>query len=70
MYEKVPEEMAAVKTVRALKKLHGDRQLAAVHCRGPQKRIQGNGGSQKNLADVCKGMTRCAILALHKGHSS
>jgi hypothetical protein len=41
-------------TFRALRKWHGDRHLAM--------------GSWKTLAAVCRGMTRLAIPAWHKGH--
>jgi hypothetical protein len=36
--EEDPKEKAAVKTVRPLKKQHGDRHLAASHCSQPKKR--------------------------------
>jgi hypothetical protein len=40
---------------------HEDRHLAV-------RRAQGNGGSQKKLAAVCRGMTRRAIPAWRKGY--
>jgi hypothetical protein len=52
VHEEVPKEEAAVKTLRALKKRHGDRHLEVGH-RGKQKeRTQGDGGSRKTLAAV------------------
>jgi hypothetical protein len=39
--QQVPKEEDAVKTVRALKKRHGDRHLAVRCRRKPKKRIQG-----------------------------
>jgi hypothetical protein len=54
------KEEAAVKPVRALKKRHGDRNLAVRRRRTPKKRTQGNGGSRKKLAAACRGMNRRA----------
>jgi hypothetical protein len=59
VYEKVPEEKAAVKTVSALKKRRGDQHLAVGHRREPQKRTQGDSGSQMNLAMSAEGCPPC-----------
>jgi hypothetical protein len=66
--QEVTKEEAPVKTVRALKKRHGDRNLAVRHRRQLKKRTQGNGGSRKKLAAACRGVTRRAIPAQRKGH--
>jgi hypothetical protein len=58
--QEVPKEEVTVKTVRALKKRYGNRQL--------QKRTQGIGGPQKKLA-TRRGMTHRAGVARHKGRS-
>jgi hypothetical protein len=65
----VPKEEAAVKTFRALKKRHGDQNVALGRCQKPKKQTQGNGGSQKKLVAACRGMTCHAGVAWHKGHS-
>jgi hypothetical protein len=68
VYEEVFKEEAAVKHVRALRKWHGDQNLA-MRCRGqPKKQTQVDGGSWKKLAAACRGMTLRAIPARHKGH--
>jgi hypothetical protein len=74
VHEETPKEVAALKTVRALKKWHRDRHLAIRHRGQPKKRIQGNGGSWKKLAVACRGMARRAIPAscwvhCYQGHS-
>jgi hypothetical protein len=61
-------EEVAVKTVRALKKRYGDRQLAPGRRRQLKRRIQGDGGSRKTLAVARRRMTRRAITAQRKGH--
>jgi hypothetical protein len=54
---------AAVKTVRALMKQHGDRQLA-IGCRQKLKKLtQGNGRSQEKLAAAWRGLI--AMPSLH-----
>jgi hypothetical protein len=67
-HQKVPKEEAVVKTVTALKKRYRDWHLA-VRCHSQLKEwIQGNVGSRKKLAAACRGMTRHAGVAQHKGH--
>jgi hypothetical protein len=66
-HQEAPKEDAAVKTVRALKKRHGDRLLALERRRKPKKRTQGSGGSCKKLAAARRGMTRRAEVAPRKG---
>jgi hypothetical protein len=68
VHKEVPKEEAAVKTVRAQKKLYGDRHLAIGRCRQLRKWTQGDGGSRKKLAAARRGMTHRAIPAWHKGH--
>jgi hypothetical protein len=63
----IPNEDAAVKTVRGLKKRHGGRHLALGRRRKLKKRIQGDGGSWKKLATAHR-MTRRAITAQRTGH--
>jgi hypothetical protein len=67
-HEEVPKVEAAVETIRALKKQHGDQHLAVRHCGQPKKWRQSSGASWKKLAAACRGMTRRAILAQCKGH--
>jgi hypothetical protein len=67
-HEVVPKEEAAVKPFRALKKQHGDWHLAIRHRDQTKKWTQGNGGSQKKLAAVHRGMTHHAGVEWHKGH--
>jgi hypothetical protein len=67
-HEEVPKEEAVVKPVSALKKWHGDWNLAAGHCQKLKERNQGNVGSWKMLAAACRGMTCHALSAWHKGH--
>jgi hypothetical protein len=65
--QEVPKEEAAGKTVRTVKKHHGDWHLA-VGCRQKLKKwTQDNGGSWKKFTTACRGMTCCAIPAQHKG---
>jgi hypothetical protein len=66
-HEEVPKEEAAVKTVGALKKRHLDRHLAIGHRGQPKKQTQGNGGSWKKLAIICRKMTHQAGVTWHKG---
>jgi hypothetical protein len=47
-HEEVPKEEATVKSVRALKKRHGDQSQ-------PKKRTQGYGGSWKKLVAAHRG---------------
>jgi hypothetical protein len=62
-HEEVPMEEAAGKPVGALKKQHGDQNLA-IGCRQkPKKRIQGNGGSWKKSAAARRGLTCHAGVA-------
>jgi antitoxin (DNA-binding transcriptional repressor) of toxin-antitoxin stability system len=61
LHEEVPKEEASVKTVRALKKRHGDRQLAVRRRGQPKKRTQGDGGFRKNLVATSRGTTRHAL---------
>jgi hypothetical protein len=68
VHEDVPKEEAAVQTVGALKKRHGDRNLAVQCRRKPKKRTQSNGGSRKKFAAACRGMNRSVISARRKGH--
>jgi hypothetical protein len=68
MHEEVPKEEAAVKPVKALKKWHGDRNLAIGRRQQPKKRSQGSGGFHKKLATACRLMTRRAGTAWHMGH--
>jgi hypothetical protein len=67
-HEEVPKEEATVKTVRALKKRHGDWHLDVRHHGQLKKWTQDNGGSRKKLTATCRGMTCCTISARHKGH--
>jgi hypothetical protein len=63
VHEEVPKEEATVKPVRAVKKRHRVWHLAA-GCHGkPKEQTQGNGGSQKKLATIHRGMTRHAGVA-------
>jgi hypothetical protein len=66
--QQVPKEKASVKTVRTLKKQHGDWHLAVGRHRKPKKRTRSNGESWKKLAATCRGMTHCAIPAWCKRH--
>jgi hypothetical protein len=68
VYEKVPKEETAVKTVSALKRRYRDRHPAAGRHRQLKKRTQGDGGSRKKLAAASRGMTRRAIPAPRKGN--
>jgi hypothetical protein len=68
VYEEVLKEEATVKTVRALKKWCGDRQLAESCHQKLRKRTQGNSGSLKKLATTCREMTHHDIPVWHKGH--
>jgi hypothetical protein len=68
VHEEVPKEEAAVQSVVALKKRHGDRNLAVGCRRKPKKRTQGNGGSRKKFAATGRGMNRRVIPARRKGH--
>jgi hypothetical protein len=52
-----------VKPGRALKKQHGDWNLAVGCRRKPNERMQGNGGSRKKLATACRVITCRAIPA-------
>jgi exopolyphosphatase/pppGpp-phosphohydrolase len=68
VHEEVPKEEATVETFRALKEWYEDRHLA-IRCRcQTNKQTQGSGGSWKKLAATCRGMTRHALPAQHKGH--
>jgi hypothetical protein len=67
--EEVPEEEAAVKPFRALKKRHRDWHLAVRRRGQPKKWIQSNGGPRKKLAAACRGMTRHAIPSRREGHT-
>jgi hypothetical protein len=67
-HEEVPNEEATVKPVRALKKQHRGRHIAAGGSGKPKKRTQGNGGCQKKLAPARRRMTRRARVAWRKGH--
>jgi hypothetical protein len=67
VHGEVRKEEVAVKYVRALKKRHGDRNLAVGRHRLQKKRTQGDGGSQKKLAATCRVMTRRAIPAWRQG---
>jgi hypothetical protein len=62
VHEEFPKEKAAVKNVRALKKLYGNRHLAVGRCRQLKKRVQGDGGSRKKLAAARRGMKRRAMV--------
>jgi hypothetical protein len=65
--QEVPKEEATVKTVRALKKRHGDRHLDIKRRGQLKKRSQGNGGYRKKLAAAWRGMTRLSIPPQRKG---
>jgi hypothetical protein len=67
-YQDVPKEEIAVETVRALENRYGDRHLAVECCQKPKKWIQGDGGSQKKLAAVCRWMTHHAGTTWRKRH--
>jgi hypothetical protein len=56
------------KLSRALKKWYVDHHLAIGRCRQLEKLTQGDGGSQKKSVAAHRGMTRCALPALCKGH--
>jgi hypothetical protein len=66
-YQEAPKGEAAMKTVRALKKWHGDRHLAIRCRRQPKKQTQGDGGFWKKLATACRGVFHRAGVAQHKG---
>jgi hypothetical protein len=68
LHKEVPKEEAAVQTVRALKRRHGDWHLAVGCSRKPKKQTQGNGGSWRKLAATSRGKTHCAGVAWCKGH--
>jgi hypothetical protein len=68
VHEEAPKEDAALKPIGALKKRHGDRNLAVRPCGQPKKWTQGNGGSRKELVAACRGIARRAIPARRKGH--
>jgi hypothetical protein len=61
-------ELPAVGTSGALKEQYGDWHLVAGRHQEPQKRTQGNGGSQKKITTSCRGITQHAIPVRHKGH--
>jgi hypothetical protein len=67
-HEEVPKQEAAVKPVRALKKWHGDQNLALGSHQKLKKRTQGSGGSQKKIYATCTGMTNHAGVAGCKRH--
>jgi hypothetical protein len=52
----------------ALKKRHGDRNLAVGRHGKPRKRTQGNGASRKKLTATRRGTTRGAGVAWRKEH--
>jgi hypothetical protein len=56
VHEEVPKEDTAVETGKALKKRHGDRNLAVGRCGKPKEWTQGNGGSRQKLAAACRGI--------------
>lgn len=64
--EGVPKEEATMKHVRALKKWHGNWNLALGHLGQLKKWTQGNGGFWEKLAAACRGMTHCAIPTWHR----
>jgi hypothetical protein len=68
VHEEVPKEEASVENFGALKERYGDRHVAVGYRRQLKKRTQGDGGSRKNLAAACKGMTRRDIPTRRKGH--
>jgi hypothetical protein len=65
-HEEVPEEKAVVKTIRTLKKWHGDWHLAIRHHQHLQKQTQGDSGSQTKLTATHRGLTCHAISAMCK----
>jgi hypothetical protein len=67
-FEAKHEEEATMETFRALRKWYRDRHLDMGRCGKLKEWTQGDGGSRKTLAAVCRGMTRLAIPAWHKGH--
>jgi hypothetical protein len=66
--EEVRKGEATMKTVKALKKGHGDRHLAIRRRGQPKKRTHSDGGSQKKLVAACRGMNHRAIPAQRKRH--
>jgi hypothetical protein len=66
--EEVPKEEAAGKSFGALKKQHGDWNLAVGRRQNPKERTQDNGGSRKNLALAYRGTIRRTGVARRKGH--
>lgn len=68
-HQVIPKEEAAVETVRALNKWHGDRHLAVRCPSQPKKWTQCNCRFQKKLATAYKGMTHCARGAQNKRQS-
>jgi hypothetical protein len=66
--EKVPKEEAEVKPVRALKKRHGDRNLAVGRHGQPKQCTEGDGGSRKKLAAARRWMTCRASSAPRRDH--
>jgi hypothetical protein len=54
VHEEVPKEGAAIKTVRALKKRYGNRQLTVMRHGQPKKRTESDGGSRKKLTAGCR----------------
>jgi hypothetical protein len=67
--QEVPKEGAILKTVRALKKQYGDLCLPIGHHWQLQNWTQGDGGSWKKLAPICRRMTCGAGVAWYKGRS-
>jgi hypothetical protein len=68
VHDEVSKEKATMDTFRALKKWHGDQDLAVGCCGKPKIWTQCKGGSQKKLAAAHRRMTRRAGVAWCKGH--
>jgi hypothetical protein len=63
----VPNEEAAMITVRALKERYGDQHLALGRCQQLKEHTHSDDGSNKKLAAANRGMTGSAIPAPRKG---
>jgi hypothetical protein len=67
VHHEVPEEEAAVETIRVLEYRYGDRHIAVGRRRQSKKWTQGDGGSRKKLAAARRRMTRHTVPARRKG---
>jgi hypothetical protein len=67
-HQEVPKEEGAVMPVGGLRKLRGDRILAARRRQKPRGRIQASRESWRELAVACREMTHHAKVSRHREH--